>query len=364
MLAIGPNFSHAHNTFIQAYLEQGVLGCIGLVSLMLVLLFSAQRVVAHARTPLTWSVAVSAGGAAVVQLFEGLSEVVLLTSVGNVLLLTALGLLTAAGRLDARVDRARIATRAIAARGPARLVRPLYAVPLIGGVLVVGLLTFTLTPLASPLLLNLGAVERSRAVLTDGLTLEERARLLNRADGFLRRALVADDGDAAIWRNLAEVSLARGEVGRAREYLAAARERTSFGNAYALYQLGRISRDAGLWREAAFAWREAGASAALQTWAQEARGREQWDRASIALSALAELRSSEREPFQQLVLVTRRTRGGTDAAIAELERLAEAAPRSPWPLVELASLYDEQGETAKAEAARTAARERGAPAGR
>ena len=69
-------------------------------------------------------------------------------------------------------------------------------------------------------------------------------------------------------------------------------------------------------------------------------------------SALAELRPNEREPFQQLVQVTRRTRGGTAAAVTELERLAEAAPRSPWPLLELANLYDEQGESAKAEAAR------------
>ena len=85
---------------------------------------------------------------------------------------------------------------------------------------------------------------------------------------------------------------------------------------------------------------------------QEARGRDQWDRASIALSALAELRPGEPEVFRQLVQVTRRTRDGTAAAIAELERLAEAAPRSPWPLLELANLYDEQGAPAKAEAAR------------
>jgi predicted Zn-dependent protease len=229
---------------------------------------------------------------------------------------------------------------------------------------VIALITFTLTPLASPLFLNLGAVERARAVLTDDLRRDEREQMLSRADGFLRRALAADDGDAAIWRNLAEVSLARGDTGRAREYLAEARSRTSFGDAYALYQLGRISRDAGMYREAAFAWREAHADTALQSWAQEARGRDQWDRASIALAALAELRPNEPEPFQQLSQATRRTRGGTDAAIREMERLAEAAPRSPWPLVELANLYDEQGESAKAQAARQQAQERGAPIGR
>jgi Flp pilus assembly protein TadD len=229
---------------------------------------------------------------------------------------------------------------------------------------VAGLLLFTVTPLASPLFLNLGAVERVRAVLTDDQNRDEREQGLSRADTFLRRALAADDRDAAIWRNLAEVALARGDSGRAREYLAEARTRTSFGDAYALFQLGRISRDAGLWREAAFAWREAGAADALQTWAQEARSRDQWDRAFAALSALAELRPGDPEPFEQLVAVARRSSGGTDAAIRELERLAEAAPRSPWPHLELAALYDERGDAAQADAARAQAQERGAPSTR
>ena len=91
----------------------------GLVSLTLVLLFNARRAVVNARTPLAWSVALSGGGAAIVQLFEGLTEVVLLTSVGTVLLLVALGLLTAAGRLDSRPERTPSAGRAERGTGPA-----------------------------------------------------------------------------------------------------------------------------------------------------------------------------------------------------------------------------------------------------
>ncbi|MGE3913156.1 MAG: polysaccharide biosynthesis protein [Chloroflexota bacterium] len=364
LLAIGPSFSHAHNAFIQAYLEQGLLGAFGLVSMTLVLLFNARRAVAGARTPLAWSVALSGGGAAIVLLFEGLTEVVLLTSVGNVLLMVALGLLVAAGRLNRRPGRMRPALEQLPTRGMVSLLRPIITAPLAAVLFLVGLVTFTMTPLASSLYLNLGAAERTRAILTDDLGRDERERMLSRADTFLRRALRADDRDAAIWRNLAEVSLARGDAGRAREYLGEARERTSGGDAYSLYQLGRISRDLGKWRDAAYAWREAGAAEVLQSWAQEARSRDQWDRASIALSALAELRPNEPEPFQQLVQATRRTRGGLEAAITEMERLSEAAPRSPWPLLELASLYDEQGETVKAEAARREAATRQAEAGR
>ena len=63
-LALGPTFSHAHNAYVQAYLEQGLAGCVGLVALTLALVFNARRTVAAARTPLVWSVAISGGGAA------------------------------------------------------------------------------------------------------------------------------------------------------------------------------------------------------------------------------------------------------------------------------------------------------------
>jgi tetratricopeptide (TPR) repeat protein len=175
---------------------------------------------------------------------------------------------------------------------------------------------------------------------------------------FLRRALAADSSDPAIWRNLAEVAIARGDANHAREYLLETRSRTSLGDAYSLYQLGRVSRDAGLWQEAARAWREAQAVGALQSWAQEARGREQWDRAAVALSAVAELRPTDRPTFQQLVQALRRTRGGDDAAIRELQRLAAALPRSPVPFIELAELYTERGQLEEAAAARQQARAR------
>jgi hypothetical protein len=53
-------------------------------------------------------------------------------------------------------------------------------------------------------------------------------------------------------------------------------------------------------------------------------------------------------PFQQLTELARRSRGAREAAVRELERLAEAESRSPWPLVELATLAEEQGDAARA----------------
>ena len=51
--------------------------------------------------------------------------------------------------------------------------------------------------MASPLFLNLGAAERTRAVLTDNLPRAEREQGLSQADGFLRRALAATVKDPA-----------------------------------------------------------------------------------------------------------------------------------------------------------------------
>ena len=273
-LSVGPGFSHAHNIFIQAYLEQGLLGCVGLVSLAAALLFYARRAAANARGPLAWGTALSAGGAATALFFEGLTEIVPLTSLGTVMLLVALGLLVAAARLNPRADQTEGAPRWPSARLPrSRVATPLLAtLPL----LLAGALLFT--PLGASLYLNLGAVERARAELSADTTREEREGRLARAESLLRRGLAIDDRDPALWRNLAEVALARGDAPAARSLLRQARERTGAGDAYGLFQLGRLYREGGFWREATRAWHDAGANEALQSWAGDLRARNQWER--------------------------------------------------------------------------------------
>ncbi|MDP8924962.1 MAG: SDR family NAD(P)-dependent oxidoreductase, partial [Chloroflexota bacterium] len=317
-LAVGPSFSHAHNAYIQAYLEQGLLGCAGLVTLTITVFFYARRTVASARQPLTWGTALSAAGAAMVLLFEGLTEVVLLTSLGTVLLLVALGLLVAAGRLDAR-------PRPAEGRVPGE--RPWLPRPsprsALGGLAVLAV-TFVLSPYASSVFLNLGAVERSRAFLEDGVSREERDRRLARAEASLRQGIAIDDRDPSLWRHLAEIAIARGEAGEARSALRQARERTPASDGMALFQLGRVARAGGFTQDAILAWQAAGRADALRAWAAELRGRGQWDRASAVLFALAELRPNDADVHAEFAQAARRTRLGVDGTILELERLAEA----------------------------------------
>ncbi|MBA2447689.1 MAG: polysaccharide biosynthesis protein [Chloroflexi bacterium] len=363
-LPVGPSFSHAHNVFIQAYLEQGLLGCAGLVSLTAMVFFYARRAVADARDPIAWGTALSAGGAAAVLVFEGLTEVALLTSFGTVLLLVALGLLVVAGRVDAHrgahQERPGWPLLRRRPRGRQALPRPRIATPILVGFLAVLGLALVATPLGASLYLNLGTVERSRALLSDGTSRDERERRLARSEALLRQGLLIDDRDPSLWRNLAEVAIARGDGAEARGLLRRARERTEPTDQYGLYQLGRLNRESGFWEEAIRSWREAGAGLALREWGAELRLRRQWNKASAVLLAAAELRPDDSDVHRHYVQATRLTASGPEGAIRELERLARLAPRSPWPHVELARLYDDLLRTDEAAAARATAQTFGA----
>jgi tetratricopeptide (TPR) repeat protein len=190
---------------------------------------------------------------------------------------------------------------------------------------------------------------------------DEREERLAQAEALLRRGLAIDDRDPALWRNLAEVAIARGDGAEARTLLRRARERTPPGDGYGLFQVGRLYREAGFVPEAVRAWREAEAGEALVDWGGELRAKRQWDRAEQVLLAAAELRPRDPDVHRQYALVARFARGGPDGAIRELQRLAALESASPWPHVELARLFDEQGRTLEAQAARAAAAQRGVP---
>ncbi len=359
-LQIGPSFSHAHNAFIQAYLEQGLLGCAGLVGITATLLFCGRRAVADARRPLTWGSALAASSAAMVLLFEGLTEVVLLTSFGTVLLLAALGLLVAAARLD---ESQRVGAHGVRPMAPLTPTQRhwLLRVPVLAAFAVALLVALAFTPLGASLHLNLGAVERARAQLPDGLSREERQQRLDLAEAALRRGIALDSVDPALWRNLAEVAIARGDGAEARALLRRAREQTAPGDSYGLFQLGRLYRAAGFWQDAIRAWQDARAVDALLAWASEHRSRNQWDRNSAILRAAADLRPADRDIIHQYAQTARLSSLGPAGTLGELQRLAGLAPASPWAYVEMARLYDELGRSSEAAAARGEAAMRGAP---
>ncbi len=317
-----PGFTHTHNAFVQAYLEQGLLGCLGLVGIAATVFFHGRRAVATARGPQAWGTALSAAGAAAVLIFSGLTEVVLLTSWGTVLLFVALGLLVAAGRLDERRaphdGQRRVAASWARLRSGLRSGglgrRRVATASLVAGV--VALVAGLLSPFGAAVYLNLGAVERARALQPDGVTPDLRDGRLANAEAHLRRGIAVDDRDPALWRNLAEVAIHRGDAAAAGTLLRRASERTKPDDGYGLSQIARLYRDAGFWREAIGTWREAGASEALQGWAADLRAMRQWDQAGAALEAAAELRPIDPEVHRQLARVYDELGRPADAATA------------------------------------------------
>ncbi|MFN8523171.1 MAG: polysaccharide biosynthesis protein [Chloroflexota bacterium] len=352
-----PRFSHAHNMFVQAYLEQGLLGCVGFVGIAAGVFFQGRRIVSRAPDPLLWGIALSSTAAAMVLFFEGLTEIVLLTSFGTVMLMLPLGLLVATARVG-RLSRPR-------QRGPAggfSWRRPIVAMPILSAFSVATGLAVAFTPLGGSLQLNLGAAERLRATLQDGLTRDERLAGLERAEGYLARGLELDGRDPALWRNLAEVSVARGDVAEARQALRRARELTASNDGFNLYQLGRVYREAGLWADAVRAWREARAVDALTAWTGEQRVRTQPERLAAIWLAIAELRPDDPDAVRQYVQAARAARQPQELTMAEISRLAQTS-NAAAPLLELAKLYDEAGRTAEAASARAEAEARAAQTG-
>jgi predicted Zn-dependent protease len=281
------------------------------------------------------------------------------------MLFTALGLLVAAARLGQGAEAAATSSAEEAtARPAARWRQPRVATPVVAGIVLVAAALFAFTPLGASAYLNLGSVERARAELPDEISPDERDRRLARAEAFLRQGLAVDEGDPALWRGLAEVAIARDDDAEAERLLRRAAEHTPAGDGYGWFQIGRLYREAGLWRETIRSWREAGADDALRAMAADFRERGQWDRASTTLLALIELRPSDARAYREYAEAASASPLGREGAIAELERLGQQATRSPWPHVERAILYEALGRKDEAEAARRQAAALGAPDGR
>lgn len=275
--AIDPSFRHAHSIYVQALLEQGLVGQLGLVGLVLGTLRLGWRLRwvddHHARA------AGTAGfGMALAWFTTGLSEIGALTTIGGALLLGALGLLAAA---TATAERRPSGTEH--AEPPGRRPGPLWAwrtrvaashprfaystsVPLrlVGGLALAAALVLVQISGAGSrgaglVLLNLGAAELNRATWPEDVTGDVRDRAASDAVRHLRAAAAIMPNDPAVQRNLALGLAAAEEYRDARSAAFRARALTPPTDARGQLQLARALLAAGLWDEASRAF-AAGAS--------------------------------------------------------------------------------------------------------
>jgi hypothetical protein len=228
---------YAHNTFVQAYLEQGPLGALGM--LLVPLLAIGAALVARGRGVVDGQRAVLIAGLGTVGGLEahGLTDQVLTTNVGTALVL--LGLAAALGALTP-------AGQALLARWVGR-----GALGLIAASVIVGGVVAVWPAARAQALLDVGGLQANRA-LTLGAQSPDRAAALESAEDTLTSALALAPTHAAVLRNLARVRSARFDDAGALEALRRAAEAPHL-DAFDMLQIAHVYRDAGFAAEA-YAW--------------------------------------------------------------------------------------------------------------
>lgn len=262
-----PPFSHTHSIYVQALLEQGILGLLGLLLLVWALVRLAVRV-RHLPDHQLRGPGFAAAGGALALLTAGLTEIVALTTLGGVLLAAMLGLLAGAIADATPVSESQTRRPAwlpnwlalpIRMRPTRRQLVTAISALALGGVLLAGL---TRPILASPFL-NLGTNALYRGTLQSGLSRPERSEALSTADHWLKIVNTIHPDSVTAWRNRALAAAALGRPGDARILADTARLKADPADHAALFGVGRAYAEIEAWDQTILAWEQAGAGAQL-----------------------------------------------------------------------------------------------------
>ncbi len=221
--------AYAHNTFVQAYLEQGPLGALGMLLVPLLALLGALLARRHGVVDRRRALLIAGLGIVGGLSGHGLTDQVVTTNVGTGLILLGLAAVL-------------VALPAVAVSElTGWLVRVFAALAFIAAL---GLLAFAVLPSGRALvLLNLGGLQGNRALLLDAQA-PSRAAALAEAETTLSAALALAPEHPAVLRNLARVRSARYDDTGA---LAALRQASAAPNldAFDMLQIAHAYRDAG-----------------------------------------------------------------------------------------------------------------------
>jgi len=358
-----PPFSHTHNIYLQALLEQGLLGFLGLVGLVLATFWIAWRLLVAngSEGPASERWIRAAGfaglGGATALFSTGLSEISALTTLGGALLLSMLGLLAAAQRT---MEHRRWST-APGPRSPA-IRRSSAVLRSPRGLLIAAIALFAFVAVlaasglaargAALVLLNFGTVELNRATLSEDTARGLRPLLLARAIGLLRAAASLGADTAIVQRNMALVLAAQDDDRAARTAANRARAATSSSDERGQMQIGRAFIAARIWPDAIRAFEEAGAGPQLvQLGNRLVRGRN-WEQAVAAYTAAIRVQPRSRAPYERIARIGRERGDTTEEVIARLDSLIALGG---WPEhhahLEVARVYREAGRYDEALAA-------------
>jgi tetratricopeptide (TPR) repeat protein/O-antigen ligase len=354
-----PPFSHAHNIFVQALLEQGVVGLVSLV--LLIVAFLRLGVLPPGDgDPRPRAASRAAFGGAVALIVAGLTEIIALTTVGGALLFGLLGLLVAAhdarptpaaaaslapaqlpptGDAVAHAKRARSvlasARRALNRAGSWLLAkldglpgRPGWRRVALGTVGLLALAVLALSGLARPIaatpLLNAGTTALYRGTLTEDLSRAERSRALAWAEPPLRLALRVDPESGVVTRNLSLALAARGDREGARRLADDARAHTDPDDRNGLFGVGRAYAAAGALDDAIAVWTEIGAGPQLLRVGRQITESPNWETGITALVSAATVGAPARPAAEEISRAAIAHGESTDAAIRRLAPLVAA----------------------------------------
>ncbi len=343
---VQPNFSHAHNIYLQGLLEQGLFGLLGLVGLTIAALIAGWRL--HRRGADRWTLAGGTAGlgGALALFTTGMSEITAVSTIGGAILLAALGLLAAAAPT---AERTRRRPRALVAKSNVPI-RPVFG-GLVGTAVLVGVLVISGLGqgLVAGLLLNAGALQLNRAVVSEETSNLERTKYLERATTLLRLAEELDGGDARIPRNLAIGLDASEDPRRGRAAADRARNLTARTDRLGQLQIGRAYASLGVWGEAIRAWEAAGAGPQLVQLGSRLIRSRNWEQATAAFRSAALVQPQSRGAYEGIGRVARARGEDVEGAIAELRELAaRGGDHGYYAGLEVARVLRAEGRAAEA----------------
>jgi tetratricopeptide (TPR) repeat protein len=315
-------------------------------------------------------VAISGSAAALVLLLDGLTEIVPLTTVGMVLLLGAFALMAAAERLATRplVEQTRRPVSRMNRRLAAPAALSVLILVLLAGAPLHGFAQSTGEPVGEPservgpiqalsaqVTLNLGSIELMQGTFDENRRRGSRRDHQHNAERLLRQTLEFDAGNLSAYRGLAELAVARNQLGEARRLLSEARRRASPDDSHFNFQLGRIYKETGSVDLAIAAWtrvdRDLGAwscsspDVQLVRWGLELVEQERYESAEKAYRAAIQLRPSDPLPYRLLtdamVAAEGEGRRGLFAAREKMQAITREYPYVPWGYDEVARLYSQ-----------------------
>lgn len=359
-LPANPPFSHAHNIFLQTYLEQGPLGLVGLVGIVCVAIVLILRAVSRAQNPDAHSAAISASAAVLVLILAGLTDIVALTTVGMVMLFGTLGLLVAVGRFDEGAPQAGWLAQSLRASGrPAVRFAVVVALLLLLVVVTLWLPRDTLAApsdrarpryplevLAAQFQINMGAIEVAKVSWGIDRPSAEQEQRLAAADSFLANAMSFDPGNLAIHR-LRASALAQSRPPTARRLLMEAQGFRPPDDSLYLFQLGRLYRDIGEFERALDAWATVRAYQQLNQWGARLARRGQWNNARQVYRVVIGTWANDPAGYGPYAAALIRV-DGLEGAITEMTRLAAQYAQYPWASLEVARLYERAGDPGQA----------------